>query len=148
MRLLLPLCLRLFASPPEPRTRSFHFEYGFSFDRYDPTKPSPEVWIPLPHTDEYQTIRNLKIESYPYEVTTSPDGNVMAHVSLRGATANIPGRTVSFDAIREEHLQSRLTSGQRQEREEDPKILAKYLNPDRLVPIDGKIRQWAKEVVD
>jgi transglutaminase-like putative cysteine protease len=149
MRLLLSLYLLLFATPPEPRTPSFHFEYNFVYEAYeDGLPPQAVVWIPLPHSDNYQTIRNLKIDSYPYEIKTSPDGNVMAFVSIPADIANVAGVKVSFDAVRKEHLQPRLANGPRLEHEEDPKVLARYLNPDRLVPIDGKIRQWAEAVVN
>jgi len=55
---------------------------------------------------------------------------------------------MSFDAIRREHLAPRLTSGERQERDEPDDELARYLKPERLVPLDDRIRAWAREVVE
>ena len=56
--------------------------------------------------------------------------------------------TVSFDAVRREHVQSRLYNGERLAKDEDAGPLARYLKPDRLVPLDPQIRTWAREVVD
>jgi len=54
-----------------------------------------------------------------------------------------------FNAMRREHIQERLHvdvySGAKEDR--DPEM-ARWLQPDRLVPIDGKVKQWAHEVVD
>jgi transglutaminase-like putative cysteine protease len=54
-----------------------------------------------------------------------------------------------FHALRKEHVQERLqqTNLTKVNEARDPNM-ARWLEPDRLVPIDGKIKQWAKEVVD
>jgi transglutaminase-like putative cysteine protease len=56
---------------------------------------------------------------------------------------------VRFNAIRIEHIQDRLREANASEanEERDPN-LPRWLQPDRLVPIDGKVRQWALEVVN
>jgi transglutaminase-like putative cysteine protease len=149
MRFAWPVCLMLCAAVPAPRTRNFHFEYKFAFQEYIESSQQVQIWIPLPHDDAFQQIRNLRIDANaPYELTRSATGNQMAHLKLDGPVTEKPSVTIRFDAARSEHLQSRLMGGERLISEEDPKILAQYLKPDRLVPIDGKIRQWAKEVVD
>src|SRR5947209_5573568 len=56
--------------------------------------------------------------------------------------------TMSLDATRTEHIQSRLFGGQVLARDEDLKELAQYLQPDRLVPLDDQIRAWARDVVE
>src|ERR1043165_2964441 len=53
---------------------------------------------------------------------------------------------MSFNAIRKEHLQETLQHAPVIEKR-DPNM-DRWLQPDRLVPIDGKIKQWAQEVVD
>jgi hypothetical protein len=57
-----------------------------------------------------------------------------------------------FEALRREHIQERLQmasfpSAPAAKERRDPNT-ARWLQPDRLVPIDGKIKQWAQEVVD
>ena len=106
-----------------------------------------DFWVPVPQDDDYQQIKNLRIDSpYGYRITTASHGNTMAHVSIDDPNASPFTITMSFDATREEHIQSRLF-GAPLARDEEPKQLAQYLKPDRLVPIDGQIRAWAREVV-
>ena len=69
----------------------------------------------------------------------------MVHVSAAQGPLEIK---LSFDATREEHIQSRLFGGPPLPHDEDPKDLARYLLPDRLVPLDDQIRSWAREVVE
>jgi len=131
------------ANSAPPGTRRFHMEYKA-------TIPAArlELWIPLPHDDDYQKIDGLHVESQMrYEVMTAREGNKMLHL----AKPETPGPstvTVSFDAVRREHLQSRLSSGERLAKDEDAAALERYLKPDRLVPLDPQIQTWAREVVD
>jgi transglutaminase-like putative cysteine protease len=139
---LAALSIGLFAASPAPRVRAFHFEYSAHLDPLPPGAKHAELWLPLPHDDDFQQIRNLRIESgEPYTVASSGEGNRMLHIS-----ANHPiAVKVTFDATRKEHLQSQIPQ---LAQDESPQSLAPYLKPDRLVPIDGQIRQWAREVVD
>jgi transglutaminase-like putative cysteine protease len=135
------------AAQPEPHSRTFHFEYKATVKDITPGAKHVEFWIPVPHSDAYQQINNLRIDSpYAYKVTTATHGNTMAHVSIDQPNASQFTITMSFDATREEHIQSRLFGGAPLARDEDPTELAQYLKPDRLVPIDGQILQWAREV--
>jgi transglutaminase-like putative cysteine protease len=99
----------------------------------------------MPQTDPYQQIANLRIEGPAGYQTATLDGNKMVHVSATQGPLEIK---LSFDATREEHIQSRLYGGPPLPRDEDPKDLARYLRPDRLVPLDNQIRAWAREVVE
>lgn len=131
------------AANPAPRTRSFHIEYRATIPA-----AKLDLWIPLPHDDDYQKISALRIDApYKYGVATGAEGNRMLHL-MKPETQGPSVVTVSFDAVRSEHLQSRLYSGERLAKDESPADLAKYLKPDRLVPLDPQIRTWAREVVD
>jgi transglutaminase-like putative cysteine protease len=137
------------AAQPLPRTRSFHFEYKAIVKDLAPGSKNVELWAPVPHDDEYQKITNLRIDSpYRYKIATAPRGNMMLHVTVDNPKASTFTVTVSFDAVRMEHIQARLSGGPGLARDEDPKELAQYLQPDRLVPLDDQIRAWAREVVE
>lgn len=102
----------------------------------------------MPHDDAYQQIVNLHIDSpYPYRIATAEHGNTMLHVSVREPAETPFTVRLSFDATREEHIQSGLYGGPRLARDEDSRDLAQYLKPERLVPLDGQIEAWAREVV-
>ncbi len=131
------------ANSTPPRTRSFHMEYKA-------TVPAAklELWIALPRDNDYQKIDTLHVESpFHFDTAAGAQGNRMLHL-FKPETAGPSTVTVSFDAVRREHLQVRLNNGERLAKDEDAAELARYLKPDRLVPLDPQIRTWAREVVD
>ena len=130
-----------------PRTRTFHFEYKAFVKDLGTGGRHVELWAPVPHDDEYQKITNLRVDSsYSYKVVTAALGNTMLHAAVNDPKSALTV-TISFDAARMEHIQSRLAGGPPLARDENPKELAQYLKPDRLVPLDDQIRAWAREVV-
>jgi transglutaminase-like putative cysteine protease len=131
-----------------PRTRTFHFEYKAIVRDVSPGSGRVELWAPVPHNDEYQKITNLRVDSpYSYKIAAGDHGNRMVHVAVNNPAASTFTVTISFDAVRAEHIQSRLSGGSPLARDEDPKDLAQYLKPDRLVPLDAQISTWARDVV-
>ena len=125
----------------QPRERHFSFEYHA-------TVPSTmagndfRLWVPIPHDDDYQTIGNLRIESSePYRLASDALGNRILSIE----SSKPPSVTVRFDATRKEHLRPTpnptgavpLSAAER----------ARWLAPDRMVPLDDTIRRWAGEVV-
>ena len=132
-----------------PRARTFHFEYKTAVNNIPAGAKRVELWIPVPHDDDWQQIRDLRIESpHAYRLTTSTHGNTMAYIRVDNPKPSGFTVDMQFDAMRLEHVQARLTGGPRLARDEDPKQLAQYLKPDRLVPLDSQIRAWARQVVD
>jgi transglutaminase-like putative cysteine protease len=71
----------------------------------------------------------------------------MLHVGIDEPKESTFAIAMSLDATRTEHIQSRLFGGPALAHDDDPKELAQYLKPDRLVPLDGQIRAWARGVV-
>jgi transglutaminase-like putative cysteine protease len=125
----------------QPRERTLSFEYRAAV----PAQTAGGkfvLWVPVPHDDDYQRITNLKIEATaPYHVSTDALGNHI--LSIESTTP--PSVTVKFDCVRKEHLRPVASTGAVPL---SPADRARWLAPDRLVPIDDKIKKWAKEVVD
>ncbi len=125
---------------PQPKERHFNFEYRASV----PSKAAGGkflLWVPIPHDDDYQRIGNLRIEaSAPYRIATDEMGNRI--LSIESSVP--PTVTVKFDCVRKEHLRP-AASGSAPPL--SPAERARWLAPDRLVPINGNIRKWAAEVV-
>jgi transglutaminase-like putative cysteine protease len=137
------------ATRREPRTRSFHFEYDATVKDIPAGARHVDLWLTIPHDDSYQQIRNLRIESpFPYRIAAAPDGNRILHVGIDSPDRRTFTVRATLDATRREHIQANLTGGAPPAAPEDSKTLDQYLKPDRLVPIDGQIRAWAREVVD
>jgi transglutaminase-like putative cysteine protease len=130
--------------------RNFQFEYKATVKDIPTGAKTVDLWIPVPHDSPFQKITDLKIESpYPYRTSTAQYGNRVLHISLSNPQQSSFTVTMRFNALRKEHVQERLQqasySGAKEERDPD---MARWLQPDRLVPIDGKVKQWAQEVVD
>lgn len=108
---------------------------------YTTTIPEPEqsgplrVWVPLPMEDGgIQKVENLVVTPASARITTDPThGNRMAYVEV----ADPSGPTViSWTA--------RITRWQDEGQGYGPNI-ANYLQPNRMIPIDGEAQRLAKE---
>ena len=145
--LLLAGVLGIAASLPRPRERSFSFEYAVTVKDIPSGARTVDVWLPEPHDDAYQSITGLHIDSpYRYETATGSEGNRIVHIRVARPAQPSFTVTMRFDAVRREHFQPVDVPGAGGGAL--PPELARYLRPDRLVPLDDTIRKWAREVVD
>ncbi|HEX8354077.1 MAG TPA: transglutaminase domain-containing protein [Pyrinomonadaceae bacterium] len=151
---LLALALFCAAAPSAgavtPRERTFEFEYKATVKEIPAGARRVDFWIPVPHDDPFQKITELRIDSpHPYRVDDAEFGNRVLHIGLNDPPPAGFTVTMRFKAVRREHVQERLQEPARPGRVGKPDAeAARWLGPDRLVPLDDKIRLWAKEVVD
>lgn len=132
---------------PQPKTREFHFEYTTTLKGIPAGAKHLDLWLPMPHNDDFQQINNLHIDSaIHYTIGTGAGGNKILHVGVDQPALAFSVR-MSFDCLRKEHVQAHLAGGPPLAHDEDDATLAEYLKPDRLVPIDDQIRAWAADVV-
>ena len=135
----------------ETRVRQFQFEYRATVKDIPAGAKRLELWIPVPHDGPFQRITGLQIDSpAPYRIEAAQHGNRVLHLAVENPPQQGFTVTMRFDAARSEHVQSRLRQAGLapfKEEERDPDM-ARWLRPDRLVPLDGRIKQWAREVVD
>lgn len=113
-----------------------------------PGASAVNVWLPLPSDSEWQTVRDLHIESpLPYRITTEARfGNRMVY--LHGPSSPTPRSViVSFTVVRKpvellrrSRAAKNLLPGS--EREAEKRLLL----PDRLVPVGGRYGAIAREV--
>jgi hypothetical protein len=106
------------------------------------------IWIPLPYTgpDAYQKVSQLKIESpVPYRIEHEPVfGDRYAYVAVKPSQVEKPfDIRISFHVERFEHRVSLTPSNSA------PSVphveLARYLRPDKMIPLDGQIGQLSAE---
>ncbi len=142
MRVLVALlCLSACVSAAPLKERQFSFEYRAAVPAE--VKGDVRLWIPVPHDDANQHISNLQIESSaPYKMSSDSRGNRMLLIESDAH----PTITMRFDCVRKEHVQAMLKTGHPEPLSAADK--ARWLAPDRLVPLDDTIRKWAKDVVD
>jgi transglutaminase-like putative cysteine protease len=128
------------ASQPA-KVREFDFTYHTELTGISPTAHRVEAWIPLPREDRFQQVSGLSIDSPAHvEVVNQPTGgNRVAHLlATAPASGSIPV-TIRFKVRRVEESAD-MAKAQANTPEPAGKAFARYLGPDRLVPIDGQIK--------
>jgi transglutaminase-like putative cysteine protease len=152
MRTLFALCLAgglgFAANLPAPRERSFTFEYAVTVKDIPTGAHAVDIWLPVPHDDSFQSIANLHVNTRPrYEIATGTEDNHILHIRVSDPQEPAIAVGMRFDAVRKEHIQP-LPPASPANSAAEPPDLTRYLQPDRLVPLDDTIRRWAREVVD
>jgi transglutaminase-like putative cysteine protease len=137
-------------SPGTMPTRSFEFTYQV----HVPPLPEPagtmRLWIPLPQVDGYQDVERLGIDSsVPYKEGRDPEYSNAFAVFLPSAQQTASGFDVTerFTAIRREHkvsLDPAALTNHPASVSHDARI-QRYLEPDKLVPLNGVIAELAKQ---
>jgi transglutaminase-like putative cysteine protease len=130
-------------------SRTFEFTYQVHFPATENAAGPVRLWIPLPQEDGYQEVRNVRVEStVPHSEGRDPEYKNKFAVFQPTAEQASAGFdvTMRFIATRHEHKVS-----------VDPKVInasvsastdplmARYLEPDKLVPLNGTIAELAKE---
>jgi transglutaminase-like putative cysteine protease len=133
-----------------PRKRHVEIEYKATLKDVPAGAREVNFWIPVPHDDPFQKITGLQIDApYPYRIHKAEHGNRVLHINLKNPPPQGFTVTMRFRATRLEHIQQRLRQANHVGAQ--TKItadVARWLEPERLVPLDDKIRTWAREVVD
>jgi hypothetical protein len=130
------------------RFRQIEFTYHAAI-RVGPGARRVEAWIPLPREDAYQSIAGLSIETpLHYRLVRQPSGG--NSVVYLDASAPAPAEfavTLRFRAKRIEETTD-LAKAQRDIPEPRGGPFARFLSPDRLVPVDGKIARVSASLED
>ncbi|HLX37031.1 MAG TPA: transglutaminase-like domain-containing protein, partial [Candidatus Binataceae bacterium] len=129
------------------KTRTVEFIYHTDITGIDPQAHRVEAWIPLPREDHFQQISDVRIDSPVHvDVVNLPTGsNRVAHLSaIAPASGTIPV-TIHFKVHRIEEAAD-AEKAQANIPEPTDGAFARDLNPDRLVPTDGQIKQVSAEI--
>lgn len=123
-------------------SRSLEFKYVTRIPESPAGAKTLRLWIPLPPSDDYQTISNLKIESpLPYTRHREGEyGNEYIYLQVPAKQASASEIRLSFQVTRREHRVPLDSSGPVAD-PPDPSAasLQRFLQPDRLVPLQGVI---------
>ena len=132
-----------------PRSRTFVLTSTATIPMPPVGTKTLDLWLPVPHTDASQDIRDLRIDSpVPFKIEQGEYGIQMLH--LRTTTVPMAPLVVKLTAqiTRREHFNLRANApAAKVVKEKIDPSLARWLAPDRLVPLDAKIKQQAEEVV-
>ena len=130
-------------------TRSFEFTYQVHFPATENPDGPVRLWIPLPQADGYQDVSSLRVES-PVAYTQGRDSEYKNNFAEFKPTAQQAAAgfdvTLSFTATRHEHkvILVGATANNVAVSSSDP-TFRRYLEPDKLVPLNGTIAELAKE---
>jgi len=128
--------------------RHFTFHYSFTVKNI-PAGSQVHVWMPLAHSDSYQSVTVLKKEAnLKLRQTEEPEyGNTILYAEEAKSARSDYQFAVDYEVRRREHVAligGKLAPGTHPE--SVPQVgLARYLEPDRLVPVTGVPAQLAAE---
>lgn len=143
---ILPFTVRADA-PPAPKQRHFTFHYAFTVKGV-PAGQELRVWIPAAHSDPFQQVKitsqdgDLKLRS-----TKDQLGNTILYAQAEKAEARDYKFDVEYDVVRHERIElvnGKLAPGAHVEKASQI-VQARYLEPNRLVPVSGVPAQLAVE---
>ena len=128
--------------------RHFNFHYAFTVKNVGPGA-RVRVWIPLAHSDAYQEVKvDSKTGDLPLKQVQQPEyGNEVLFGETAKANQGEYKFSVDYDVVRKEHVV--LANGKATSATGPNKVshleLARFLEPDRLVPITGVPAQLAAQ---
>ncbi len=107
-----------------------------------------ELWLPYPVSDEFQTIRNIRLKgnfSASAVYRDAATGGLILHAEWPGAKA-APRLQLSYEARAEERVRRDFPAYGGPASETIPVEVLPYLRSTELLPTDGRIGEIAKKV--
>jgi transglutaminase-like putative cysteine protease len=137
------------AAGQTPASRTFKFTYRTVVKEIPAGAGKVEVWLPYPTSDAHQTIDQVTIDA-PRPVTISREpvyGNSILYVRVDHPTEREIPIEMTFTATRKEYVNRPISAeSTHRARPLTGEERARFLQPDRLVPTNGRIRQLALQV--
>ncbi len=109
-----------------------------------PAGGAARLWFPIPATTRFQVLHRFTLSpALPYRIVRDPEyGNRFLYLEVEPAELkNGKGLSVTFHVTR-----LAMPSGVAEDAATPPRLLNRFLRPDRLVPVDGIIAAEARAV--
>ncbi len=151
LRFMSPLALVLAALPadtPAPARRAFTFSYTATLPAIPEGARNVAIWIPYPADDAHQRISNVKLvgPGRPKIAKDPATGNRYASFAVDAHRSGPLEVSLTFDVVRTEYVARAFAKADNLPVRKDDPELARFLQPDRLVPLDARVRQLSQEV--
>ena len=135
--------------PEAPRTRSFRFTYEATVKNLSLSDAMVRVWLPLAPSDFNQSVTVINVSS-PVPTRTTQDaeyGNPMIYAEFRHPDSASATISVDYKVTRREFSRGDSSELMRfnQESPRPPEAVGRFLSADRLVPIDGRMKELAEQ---
>jgi transglutaminase-like putative cysteine protease len=133
-------------------SRTFRFTYSFNVKDIPAGTKQVRVWVPVPQTDQHQTVRVLNVKTPgKTEMTREAEyGNRMMYVELQNPLPAKAEFTIEYEVTRREYSRGDYARLERKDQKPGPvsASMTRFVAPDALVPTDGKIKALAVEVTE
>ena len=133
------------------KERAFAFTYEVHVPANESANGETRLWIPLPQSDQHQTIRNLSIDSTVQHTRGKENEYANAFEEFAPTPAqSVAGYdvTLKFEVMRHEFrkdLSAVKSPAMRPTTRKNEPMLARYLQPDKMVPLNARIVELARE---
>ena len=133
-----------------PPARTFRFTYNFTVKDIPSGAKRVRVWVPVPQTDQHQTVHVLAVKA-PAKTRMMQDpeyGNRMIYAEIENPAAGKVELTLEYKITRREYSRGDYAQLKRTDQQVIvvPASMNRLIEPDRLIPTDGKIKELAVQV--
>jgi len=132
-----------------PPSRTFLFTYQVTLKDIPAGTQRLRVWIPCAVTDANQTVVLRKVDGTVHLRATreATFGNHMLYGEIPHPQATRAEFTIDYQVTRKQYSRGDYANLEKASLQDAavPKYLARFLQPDRLVPVDGRIKELADE---
>jgi transglutaminase-like putative cysteine protease len=135
-------------SAAAPQSRSVEIAYSASLEPVPAGAHRVEFWLPYPTSDGNQDVQVLQVSGPGTHqvIEESRFGNSILHFVVNDPGASDLGFSIEARVTRKEYVRTDFGGAQGPTQAPVPVELASWLKPDRLVPLDERIRTLAAEV--
>lgn len=133
-----------------PSSRKFRFNYAFTVKDIPAGTKVVRVWVPVAHSDDHQTVRLVSVKS-PVQTRMTEDqeyNNQILYAEIHNPAQTSVDFSLTYEVTRREY--SRGDYAQLEAKDTKPGVvpatMERYLQPDKLIPTDGKIKELAIQV--
>jgi transglutaminase-like putative cysteine protease len=135
-----------------PPSRTFRFTYNFTVKDIPSGAKRVRVWVPVPQTDQHQTVRVLAIKApVKTRITHDPEyGNRTMYAEIQNSGSKLAEFSLKYEITRHEYSRGDYEQLERRDKGRQPVVvpasMTRLVEPDSLIPTDGKIKALAVEI--
>jgi transglutaminase-like putative cysteine protease len=130
-----------------PKQRKFEFSYAATVQVPEGAR-TVKLWLPVPKSDAHQEVTNVNLRSeQPISFATDAQyGNSVLLATLTAPKAGTFTVEMTYQVLRREHIHRPAETLKVSHSESADPLMPRWLQADRLVPINDRIRTLAAEV--
>ena len=137
-------------SSSSPPSRTFLFEYHVSLKAIPRGAGRVRIWMPRPASDKNQAVTLKRmVGTIPLRETREPVfGNRILYAEILHPSSDSAEFRIEYQVTRREYSQGGFENLLREEESAGgalPESIARFLQPDRLVPVQGKLKELADD---